>query len=143
MEIKIPKEVRQHKETIFFGLSARQFFCAAVAVGLVRMLDNKKAIVLIRGEAPVIDDKYDLMNHPGRGRVPGPRPRHRKGNGKLGVHPRCRPHRPGGLFQLQRHDAGAVCLGFYQVRNPLRRGASFCFPELSLRAFEAERRAGL
>ena len=31
MEIKIPKEVRQHKETIFFGLSARQFFCAAVA----------------------------------------------------------------------------------------------------------------
>ena len=30
----------------------------------VRMLDNKKAIVLIRGEAPVIDDKYDLMRHP-------------------------------------------------------------------------------
>lgn len=34
MEIKIPKEVRQHKESIFFGLSARQFFCALVAVGL-------------------------------------------------------------------------------------------------------------
>ena len=34
MEIKIPKEVRQHKETIFFGLSARQFLCAAAAVGL-------------------------------------------------------------------------------------------------------------
>ena len=34
MEIKIPKEVRQHKETIFFGLSARQFFCSVVAVGL-------------------------------------------------------------------------------------------------------------
>lgn len=34
MEIKIPKEVRQHKETIFFGLSARQFFCAGVGVGL-------------------------------------------------------------------------------------------------------------
>ena len=30
----------------------------------VRMLDNKKAIVLIRGEAPVIDDKYDLKRHP-------------------------------------------------------------------------------
>ena len=30
----------------------------------VRTLDNKKAIVLIRGEAPVIDDKYDLMKHP-------------------------------------------------------------------------------
>ena len=34
MEIKIPKEVRKHKETIFFGLSARQFLCGAAAVGL-------------------------------------------------------------------------------------------------------------
>ncbi|MCM1236591.1 MAG: PrgI family protein [Ruminococcus flavefaciens] len=33
MEIKIPKEVRSHKETLFFGLSARQFFCSALAVG--------------------------------------------------------------------------------------------------------------
>ena len=34
MEIKIPKEVRQHKETIFFGLSVRQFVCAVLAVGM-------------------------------------------------------------------------------------------------------------
>ena len=34
MEIKIPKDVRQHKETIFFGLSARQFLCALSAVGI-------------------------------------------------------------------------------------------------------------
>ncbi|MCI9403653.1 MAG: PrgI family protein [Oscillospiraceae bacterium] len=34
MEIKIPKEVRQHKETIFFGLTMRQFVCAVLAVGL-------------------------------------------------------------------------------------------------------------
>lgn len=34
IEVKIPKEVRRHKESIFFGLSARQFFCAATAVGL-------------------------------------------------------------------------------------------------------------
>lgn len=34
MEIKIPKEVRQHKETIFFGLSTRQFVCAVLAVGM-------------------------------------------------------------------------------------------------------------
>ena len=33
MEIKIPKEVRQHKETIFFGLSVRQFVCSVLAVG--------------------------------------------------------------------------------------------------------------
>lgn len=34
MEIKIPKEVRAHKETIFFGFTMRQFICAVVAVGL-------------------------------------------------------------------------------------------------------------
>lgn len=33
MEIKINKEVRQHSETLFFGLSARQFFCSAFAIG--------------------------------------------------------------------------------------------------------------
>ena len=32
MEVKIPKEVRQHKEYVFFGLSARQFICSALAV---------------------------------------------------------------------------------------------------------------
>ncbi|MBR0206893.1 MAG: PrgI family protein [Clostridia bacterium] len=46
MEIKIPKEVRQHKETIFFGLSARQFFCAIAAVGL--------AVGVYLGLGPVI-----------------------------------------------------------------------------------------
>ena len=30
----------------------------------VRRLDNKDAIVLIRGEKPVIDEKYDLLKHP-------------------------------------------------------------------------------
>lgn len=30
----------------------------------VRMLDNAKAIVLIRGERPVVDDKYDILRHP-------------------------------------------------------------------------------
>ncbi len=33
MEIKIPKEVRSHKETLFLGLSVRQFFCSVLAVG--------------------------------------------------------------------------------------------------------------
>lgn len=28
------------------------------------MIDNDKAILLIRGERPVIDDKYDIMKHP-------------------------------------------------------------------------------
>lgn len=30
----------------------------------VRRLDNKDAIVFVRGERPVIDEKYDLMKHP-------------------------------------------------------------------------------
>lgn len=30
----------------------------------VRMLDNNKAILLIRGEKPVIDSKYDILKHP-------------------------------------------------------------------------------
>ena len=34
MEIKIPKEVHQHRETIFFGLSTRQFLCSLLAVGV-------------------------------------------------------------------------------------------------------------
>lgn len=34
IEIKIPKEVRQHKESIFFGLSVRQFICSAFAVAI-------------------------------------------------------------------------------------------------------------
>lgn len=33
MEIKINKEIRSYKETIFFGLSMRQFVCSALAVG--------------------------------------------------------------------------------------------------------------
>ena len=33
MEIKIPKEIRQRRETLFFGLSTRQFLCAILAVG--------------------------------------------------------------------------------------------------------------
>ena len=32
MEIKIPKEVRQHSESIFFGLSVRQLVCSVLAV---------------------------------------------------------------------------------------------------------------
>ena len=34
IEVKIPKEIRSHKESIFFGLSVRQFVCAVLAVSL-------------------------------------------------------------------------------------------------------------
>ena len=30
----------------------------------VRMLDNRKCILFVRGERPMLDDKYDLLHHP-------------------------------------------------------------------------------
>ncbi len=30
----------------------------------VRMLDNRYALLFIRGERPIMDEKYDLMKHP-------------------------------------------------------------------------------
>ena len=30
----------------------------------IRMLDNDKAILMIRGEKPIIDRKYDILKHP-------------------------------------------------------------------------------
>ena len=30
----------------------------------VRMLPNRKAILFVRGERPMLDDKYDLLRHP-------------------------------------------------------------------------------
>ena len=34
IEIKIPKEVRDYHENIFFGLNTRQFICSVLAVGI-------------------------------------------------------------------------------------------------------------
>ncbi len=34
MEIKIPKEVRDYHENIFFGLNTRQFICSVLAVAV-------------------------------------------------------------------------------------------------------------
>ena len=30
----------------------------------VRMLDNNLALLFIRGERPLVDEKYDLLKHP-------------------------------------------------------------------------------
>ena len=38
MEIKIPKEIRDYTEAIFFGLSLRQFIFSALAVGVAVLL---------------------------------------------------------------------------------------------------------
>ena len=34
MEIKINKEIRNYRETLFIGMSARQFACSVLAVGV-------------------------------------------------------------------------------------------------------------
>ena len=33
----------------------------------VRMLDNRYALLFIRGERPVLDEKYDILRHPNVG----------------------------------------------------------------------------
>ena len=62
MEIKINKEIRNYKETIFFGLSMRQFVCSVLAVGVAvglyfglgRFLDRETVSWLcIVGAAPI------------------------------------------------------------------------------------------
>ena len=63
MEIKINKEIRNYKETLFFGLSLRQFICSVLAVGgvavalyfaLRNVLDRETVSWLcIVGAAPV------------------------------------------------------------------------------------------
>ena len=62
MEIKINKEIRTYRETLFFGLSVRQFVCSVLAVGvavtlyfsLSRVL-NRETVSWVRivGAAPV------------------------------------------------------------------------------------------
>ena len=62
MEIKINKEIRNYKETLFFGLSLRQFICLVLAVGVAvalyfalrNVLDRETVSWLcIVGAAPV------------------------------------------------------------------------------------------
>ena len=62
MEIKINKEIRNYKETIFFGLPMRQFVCAVLAVGVAvglyfgmsRIADRETVSwVCIVGAAPI------------------------------------------------------------------------------------------
>lgn len=61
MEIKINKEIRAYRETLFFGLSVRQFVCSVLAVGaavglyfsLSQVLDRETVSwVCIVGAAP-------------------------------------------------------------------------------------------
>ena len=48
MEIKINKEIRAYRETLFFGLSVRQFICSVLAVGVAVVLYFNLSQVLDR-----------------------------------------------------------------------------------------------
>ena len=47
-----------------YSLSTQQTGRELLTPDEVRMLDNNKALVFIRGERPAMDDKYELMRHP-------------------------------------------------------------------------------
>ena len=42
MEIKINKEIRTYRETLFFGLSVRQFICSVLAVSVAVALYRRR-----------------------------------------------------------------------------------------------------
>ena len=57
---------RQGSYTTNYQLSGREL----MTPDEVRMLDNRFALLFIRGEKPVLDLKYDLAKHPNIGRTP-------------------------------------------------------------------------
>lgn len=55
---------RSHGRGGSFSVNDQQTGRELLTPDEVRMLDNRKAILFVRGERPMLDDKYDLMRHP-------------------------------------------------------------------------------
>ena len=81
MEVKINKEIRNYTESMFFGLSLRQFIFSVLACGV--------AVGSVFSSPPAL----------------------RNGNPQLGMYPRCSAFCADGLCQIQRYERRAVCLG--------------------------------
>ena len=64
MEIKINKEIRGYTESMFFGLNARQFIFALLAVGLSRH-GNRVVAVHIGRCAVCRDGLFEIQRHDG------------------------------------------------------------------------------
>ena len=81
MEVKINREIRNYTESMFFGLSMRQFvfFCLG---------DPRRRGAVFSAETPLWD-----------------------GNRQLDVHSRCRTVCGAGLYHLPRHDGRTIPLG--------------------------------
>lgn len=47
-----------------FSVNDQQTGRELLTLDEVRLLDNRRAILFVRGERPIMDDKYDLMRHP-------------------------------------------------------------------------------
>ena len=86
MEVRINKEVRNYQESLFFGLSLRQFLFALLAVLVALAMSFCLRPVLGTGE-------IGWGMHPGRVSL-------------------C----PGRFFHLQRHDPGTLSHGVYPLR---------------------------
>ena len=74
MEIKIPKEVRLHKETVLFGLTLRQLLCSGLAVGTAVMVYLALGPVLGKETARLFSIQWpDVWAVPmGCPKIPGP-----------------------------------------------------------------------
>ena len=87
MEIKINKEIRAYRETLFFGLSVRQFICSILAVGVAVGLYFSLSRVLDRETVSWVC----IVGAVSRGRC--------------------------GLFSVQRPHAGAIFVGMAEIRG--------------------------
>lgn len=103
IEIKIPKEVRDYHETIFFGLNTRQFICSLLALGV------------------------------GSGRLFfAPSAAGNRGS-RLGLHLGRRALRGLRILLLPQYDRRAVVLGVVQIRAPEPQAAGLSLQQLLLR----------
>lgn len=85
MEVRINKEVRNYQESLFFGLSLRQFLFALLAVAV--------AVSVYFGLRPVL----------GNGEI-----------GWVCILAAF-PFALGGFFPVQRHDSGTTFIGFFSL----------------------------
>ena len=88
MEIKINKEIRAYRETLFFGLSVRQFVCSVLAVGAAVGLYFSLSQVLDRETV-----SWVCMHC------------------RRGSRGRCR------ILSVQRPHAGAIFVGVAEIRG--------------------------
>lgn len=89
MEVKIVKEIRDYQESVFFGLSARQFFCVLLALGV--------AVGIYFGLKPLVgseENGWDL---------------HFRGRAVRGLR----------LFPIPWDDCRAICLDMDKVKFSL------------------------